>query len=88
MALHSAQEPQRVNNMLRAVAPRATTAPAAFDRDAPSRQALARYDGPHALSIRSSATGRLYRFERAGQVLDIHADDVTLMRRIDDITIL
>lgn len=52
------------------------------------RQALARYDGPHSLSVRSSATGRHYRFPEQGCTQVIDAADIALMRRIEDITLL
>lgn len=52
------------------------------------RQALARYDGPHSLSVRSSATGRHYRFPEQGATQVIDAADIALMRRIEDITLL
>ena len=52
------------------------------------RQALARYDGPHSLSVRSSATGRHYRFPEQGTTQVIDAADIALMRRIEDITLL
>ena len=53
-----------------------------------ARQALARYDGPHSLSIRSAASGRHYRFEHQGMTQVIDAMDIALMRRIEDITLL
>ncbi len=53
-----------------------------------TRQALARYDGPHSLSIRSAASGRHYRFEHQGATQVIDAMDIALMRRIEDITLL
>lgn len=53
-----------------------------------ARQALARYDGPHSLSIRSAASGRHYRFEHQGATQVIDAMDIALMRRIEDITLL
>lgn len=52
------------------------------------RQATARYDGPHSLSVRSSATGRHYRFPQQGATQVIDAADIALMRRIEDITLL
>ena len=54
----------------------------------PARQAQARYDGAHALSVRSSATGRLYRFTHPGAIESIDAADIALMRRIDSVTVL
>jgi hypothetical protein len=52
------------------------------------RHALARYDGPRSLCVRSSATGRLYRFDQPGATEVIDAADMALMRRITDITLL
>lgn len=52
------------------------------------RQAQARYDGPNSLSVRSSATGRHYRFTHPGAVEVIDAADMALMRRIEAITLL
>lgn len=52
------------------------------------RRATARYDGPHSLSVRSSATGRHYRFPQQGAIQVIDAADISLMRRIEDVTIL
>lgn len=54
----------------------------------PKRSAMARYDGPHSLSIRSAASGRHYRFEHPGATQAIDAIDIALMRRIEDITLL
>ncbi len=82
----------------RPVAPASALAPSASKRtqtpeqhsapERPTRQALARYDGPHSLSIRSAASGRHYRFEQKGQTLVIDAMDIALMRRIEDVTLL
>jgi len=58
------------------------------DAELPARQARARYDGAHALSVRSSATGRLYRFTHPGAIESIDAADIALMRRIDSVTVL
>jgi len=55
---------------------------------APKRSAMARYDGPHSLSIRSAASGRHYRFEHTGATQTIDAIDIALMRRIEDISLL
>jgi hypothetical protein len=55
---------------------------------APRRSAMARYDGPHSLSIRSATSGRHYRFEHPGATQTIDAIDIALMRRIEDITLL
>ena len=63
-------------------------AAAPVGRGTPLRVARARYDGPGALSVRSSATGRLYRFTQPGAIETIDAADTTLMRRIDGITLL
>jgi hypothetical protein len=52
------------------------------------RSAMARYDGPHSLSIRSATSGRHYRFEHSGATQAIDAIDIALMRRIEDITLL
>ena len=67
--------------------PKADIAPSAEPRPA-NRQARARYDGPHALSIRSATSGRHYRFEHPGAEQVIDAIDITMLRRIDGITIL
>ncbi len=79
---HSANDAWRVS----AVRPHAAKAPA--QRTPAARQAIARYDGIQSLCVRSSATGRQYRFEHTGHTQPIDADDVTLMRRIQDITLL
>lgn len=79
-ALHSANDARRLSAVLSEPKP-AGRAPA-------PRQAIARYDGPQSVSVRSSATGRHYRFEHAGHIQAIDADDVMLMRRIQDITLL
>lgn len=69
--------------------PARPAAPATRTPTAPVlRQALARYDGPHSLSVRSSATGRHYRFPQQGATQVIDAADIALMRRIEDITLL
>lgn len=57
-------------------------------KERPTRHALARYDGPHSLSVRSAASGRHYRFEHRGVTQVIDAMDIALMRRIEDITLL
>jgi hypothetical protein len=62
--------------------------PKAAPKAAPKRSAMARYDGPHSLSIRSATSGRHYRFEQPGDTLVIDAIDIALMRRIEDITLL
>lgn len=67
---------------------RATAAPTPAPKAAPKRSAMARYDGPHSLSIRSATSGRHYRFEQPGDTLVIDAIDIALMRRIEDITLL
>ena len=64
----------------------APTSPA--PKTATKRSAMARYDGPHSLSIRSATSGRHYRFERPGDTQVIDAIDIALMRRIEDITLL
>lgn len=67
--------------------PKAET-PATAEPRPVHRQARARYDGPHALSIRSATSGRHYRFEHPGAEQVIDAIDITMLRRIDGITIL
>jgi hypothetical protein len=67
---------------------RATAASTPAPKAAPKRSAMARYDGPHSLSIRSATSGRHYRFEQPGDTLVIDAIDIALMRRIEDITLL
>jgi hypothetical protein len=66
----------------------ASTAPSPAAKASPKRSAMARYDGPHSLSIRSATSGRHYRFERPGDTQVIDAIDIALMRRIEDITLL
>ncbi len=85
-ALHSANDARRLSPVGRPSPAVAVKAPA--ERVAATRLAQARYDGPQSVSVRSSATGRYYRFEHPGHVLTIDADDVMLMRRIQDITLL
>jgi hypothetical protein len=67
---------------------RAPSCPARAPRAPSRREALARYDGPRSLCVRSSATGRLYRFDQTGATEVIDAADMALMRRIADITLL
>lgn len=67
---------------------RASAASTPAPKAAPKRSAMARYDGPHSLSIRSATSGRHYRFEQPGDTLVIDAIDIALMRRIEDITLL
>ncbi len=55
---------------------------------APLRSTRARYDGPHALSIRSATSGRHYRFEHPGAEQVIDTIDIALLRKIEGITIL
>ena len=85
-ALHSANDARRLSAVVRPAVQAVVKAPA--ERKAANRLAQARYDGPQSVSVRSSATGRYYRFEHPGHVLTIDADDVMLMRRIQDITLL
>ena len=89
--LHSANDPApRTPDSLADKAPSANARLSAV-RPASTpvlRQALARYDGPHSLSVRSSATGRHYRFAETGVTQVIDAADIALMRRIEDITLL
>lgn len=90
--LHSANDPAHRPSPTGANAP-ASMAPARVSAIRPPsrpvlRQALARYDGPHSLSVRSSATGRHYRFPEQGATQVIDAADIALMRRIEDITLL
>lgn len=54
----------------------------------PLKTTRARYDGPHALSIRSATSGRHYRFEHPGAEQVIDTIDIALLRKIDGITIL
>jgi hypothetical protein len=72
----------------RLVSQRAAAKERPMPAERPTRQALARYDGPHSLSVRSAASGRHYRFEHPGQTQVIDAMDIALMRRIEDITLL
>jgi len=65
-----------------------TTSRVTEPRTATPRQSTARYDGPHSLIIRSATSGRQYRFEHPGATQVIDAVDITLMRRIEDITLL
>jgi hypothetical protein len=54
----------------------------------PLKATRARYDGPHALSIRSATSGRHYRFEHPGAEQVIDTIDIALLRRIEGITII
>ena len=47
----------------------------------------ARYMGQGALSVRSSVTGRHYRFQGHGDSLTIDKNDLMLLRRIADLVI-
>jgi hypothetical protein len=67
---------------------RAAAQAAPLPKAPPKRSAMARYDGPHSLSIRSATSGRHYRFEHPGATQTIDAIDIALMRRIEDITLL
>ena len=51
----------------------------------PTGDTHARYVGQGSLCVRSSVTGRHYRFSRHGDTLRIDKHDMTLMRRIADI---
>ena len=53
-----------------------------------TRMAMARYDGDHALNVRSCTTGQVYRFAHPGAVVTIDAADISLMKRIDLVTVL
>jgi hypothetical protein len=52
------------------------------------RTASARYDGAHALNVRSCTTGQVYRFTHPGAVVTIDAADISLMKRIEQVTVL
>jgi hypothetical protein len=73
-------------------APSSKAAPASAQKSAehaaPLRATRARYDGPHALSIRSATSGRHYRFEHPGAEQVIDTIDIALLRKIEGITIL
>ena len=47
----------------------------------------ARYIGHGALSVRSSVTGRHYRFQGHGDSVVIDRNDVVLLKRISDLVI-
>lgn len=72
---------------------RATNRPAAPNPQRPrgtaaaSTPVTARYLGQGALSVRSSLTGRHYRFQGHGDTLSIDKDDLLLLRRIDDLQV-
>ena len=73
------------------VRPRSATAVRAVARTEGTRHtrlALARYDGDNALNVRSCATGQVYRFTHPGSVVTIDAADISLMKRIDQVTVL
>lgn len=50
-------------------------------------EASARYIGHGALSVRSSVTGRHYRFQGHGDSLVIDRNDVVLLKRISDLVV-
>jgi len=50
-------------------------------------EVCARYVGHGALSVRSSVTGRHYRFQGHGDSLVIDRNDVVLLKRISDLVI-
>jgi len=81
---NAAQQPQKNTLAERRAAAQAGPSPKAPQK----RSAMARYDGPHSLSIRSATSGRHYRFEHPGATQAIDAIDIALMRRIEDITLL
>lgn len=54
----------------------------------PLKATRARYDGPHALSIRSATSGRHYRFEHPGAEQVIDTIDISMLRKIEGITII
>lgn len=87
LGMLSGQSPQTTG---KAASPPATPDKSTASTGAPkgTRQATARYDGPHSLSIRSATSGRHYRFECTGATQVIDAIDISLMRRIEDITLL
>lgn len=66
----------------------AVRAAARADGTRHTRLALARYDGDNALNVRSCATGQVYRFTHPGSVVTIDAADISLMKRIDQVTVL
>jgi hypothetical protein len=53
----------------------------------PMTEISARYIGQGALSVRSSVTGRHYRFQGHGDSLVIDRNDVVLLKRISDLVI-
>ena len=65
-----------------------TATAASAEATSPMKTARARYDGPHALSIRSATSGRHYRFEHRGAEQAIDTLDIALLRKIEGITIL
>ncbi|MEY4763927.1 MAG: hypothetical protein RI907_600 [Pseudomonadota bacterium] len=51
----------------------------------PPAELVARYVGQGSLCVRSSVTGRHYRFQKHGDTLRIDKHDMMLMRRIADV---
>ncbi len=52
------------------------------------RMASARYDGDYSLNVRSCTTGQVYRFTHPGAVLNVHAADISMLKRIEQLTVL
>ncbi len=52
------------------------------------RMASARYDGAYSLNVRSCTTGQVYRFTHPGAVLNVHAADISMLKRIEQLTVL
>ena len=60
---------------------------AARNSHAASAVVTARYVGQGSLSVRSSLTGRHYRFQGHGDCQNIEKDDLILLRRIADLQV-
>jgi hypothetical protein len=73
---------------MRARGATAVRAAARGDGTRHTRMAMARYDGDNALNVRSCTTGQVYRFTHPGAVVTIDAADISLMKRIDLVTVL
>lgn len=75
------RSPVLVNSAATPTPPTATTAPA-------TGQLSAKFMGQGALSVRSSVTGRHYRFQGHGDSLAIDKHDMLMLKRIPDLVVL
>jgi hypothetical protein len=68
-------------------APRPTSIKTPYDKSPALTELSARYIGQGNLSVRSSVTGRHYRFQGHGDSQKIDKHDLMLLKRIPDLVI-